>query len=65
MNIGRPRNGEERPGLAKITFRVDEETLTKLRELEKQEGPNVRGRRSNLLRKLIQTAHEKLAPDGR
>ncbi len=52
---GRPPNGEQRDEMAKITFRVDGDTLAALEELERSE-PAVRGRRSALLRRLIQRA---------
>jgi hypothetical protein len=53
---GRPRKGEQREALRIINFRVDEETFMDLEALEKTVGPNVRGRRSILLRRLIRTA---------
>lgn len=48
-------------GLPRINFRLDEETLAALVDLEKA-LPNVRGRRSVLLRQLILDAHARLRP---
>jgi hypothetical protein len=43
----------------RITIRLDEETKTVLDELLKQEGPNVRGRTSVFIRKLIHEERER------
>jgi hypothetical protein len=57
--LGRPRKTEQRQGMRNISFHLDDETLYKLEELEAKEGPNIRGRRSNFLRKLICDAFER------
>lgn len=46
--------------LTKITFKVDEPTLRALEALEKRAGGTVRRQRSNLLRKLIMNAYERI-----
>lgn len=52
--LGRPRKTERRENEPrKITCVLDDDTLYKLEELEAKEGPNIRGRRSTLLRRLI------------
>ena len=45
------------PELKKISFRIDLDTLTKLNSLiANMDGPNLRGKRSVLLRSLIDDA---------
>jgi hypothetical protein len=54
--FGRPPAGEARESMRKVTFRLDAETLAALEVLEVDVGPDVRGRRSVLLRRLILNA---------
>lgn len=56
---GNPR-GAPREALIKITFKLDSETAAKLAELERDYGPNVRGRTSAVLRKAIHDQHARL-----
>lgn len=51
--LGRRPNGDDSAALVKITFKVDDETLRALTELETSVGADVRGRRSVFLRRLI------------
>lgn len=61
MRPGRPRAGEEPQVIGKVTFRIDAETLSALRKLEKTVDKGVRsGRRSVLLRRLILDASSKI-----
>lgn len=52
--LGRPANDEpKRDDLTTVVFKVDGETLAALKLLEAAAGPNIRGRRSAVLRELI------------
>jgi hypothetical protein len=59
--LGRPYADDRDGEMARITFRVDAETKAALEKLEKAEGPNIRGRRSIVLRKLILEAVRQLS----
>lgn len=51
--LGRPRkDGTAEPAMASINFKADPETVTALAELELDYAA-VRGRRSNVLRRII------------
>lgn len=56
---GRPWSEEPREALTKITFKVDDETLQALKDLEAAAGANIRGRRSVVLRQLILDARRR------
>ncbi len=57
--LGRPFSDDTDGEMERVTFRVDLETKAALERLEEREGPNVRGRRSVVLRKLILAADKK------
>jgi hypothetical protein len=59
MTIAKPGNphGSPRETLYKVTVKLDEETLGMLAELETKHGPNIRGRRSSVLREAIRDKH--------
>jgi len=59
MTIAKPGNphGEPREDLTKVSFKLDEDTLDMLKELEAEHGPNIRGRRSNVLREAVREKH--------
>lgn len=56
--INRPGNphGAPRVTLTKISLMLDDETLALLKELEEDYGPNMRGRRSAVVRLAIHRA---------
>ena len=55
--LGRPRLHEKRDHSTTVSFKLDDEDLSKLQALEAEvEGMTARGRRSVLLRTLIRTA---------
>lgn len=60
--IAKPGNphGSPREALIKITIKLDPETYKKLRELEDHHGPNIRGRRSHILREAIHEKHARI-----
>jgi hypothetical protein len=58
---GRPKKTDAGEEMTKISFRIDGETLAALKRLETRDGsPDIRGRRSTVLRRLILDA-DKLA----
>ena len=61
MSVAKPGNphGAPREDLVKITFKLDAETYGWLQQLEAEAGPNVRGRRSALLRLAIREKFER------
>lgn len=52
-NPHRPRGSAPYEKLTPITVKLDARTLKRLRELEENHGPNIRGRTSAVLRQLI------------
>jgi hypothetical protein len=51
---GRPKKDDAGEEMTKISFRIDGETLSALERLEARDGsPDIRGRRSTVLRRLI------------
>jgi hypothetical protein len=59
--IAKPGNphGAPREVLYKVTFKLDGETLDMLMELEAAHGPNIRGRRSNVLREAVREKYQR------
>ncbi len=57
----RPSKSSTDGEMVKISFRVDKDTAATLKRLEESDGsPDIRGRRSNVLRKLINDAGKAL-----
>lgn len=61
---GAPRSGEHREKLKSVTFKLDAETDAALTRLEVASGLSaVRGRRSQLIRRLILEAAKQASPE--